>query len=147
MKLRLIPLSVALCLGLASAAQAADHEVRMLDSGADGSMVFEPGYLKVAPGDTVRFVPAGMAHNSASAFVPDGAEAWKGPMDKPFSVTLDAEGVYLYQCDPHLPLGMVGVIQVGDAVNAEDAAAAAEALKANIAMGKERLDKYLGQVD
>ena len=32
---------------------AADHVVKMLNNGADGMMVFEPGYLNVVPGDTV----------------------------------------------------------------------------------------------
>ncbi len=36
---------------------AADFEVKMLNKGAEGAMVFEPAGLKVAPGDTVTFTP------------------------------------------------------------------------------------------
>ena len=34
-------------------AYAANHEVKMLDNGKDGSMVFEPGYVNAKVGDTV----------------------------------------------------------------------------------------------
>ena len=36
-------------------AYAANHEVKMLDNGKDGSMVFEPGYVNAKVGDTVTF--------------------------------------------------------------------------------------------
>ena len=32
------------------------HEVKMLNSGADGIMVFEPAVIKISKGDTVNFV-------------------------------------------------------------------------------------------
>src|SRR5690606_40864890 len=54
-------------------------------------------------------------------------------------------GIYLYKCTPHLPLGMVGVIQVGKPVNMDNVRLAADALSAGIAANKERLQKYLGQ--
>ncbi len=48
---------LALVCAFAPAAQAADHEVKMLNLGAKGAMVFEPDYIVAAPGDTVTFVP------------------------------------------------------------------------------------------
>ena len=49
---------------LASAAHAAEHEVKMLDIGSDKApMVFEPAVLKIAPGDTVTFIPTNKGHN------------------------------------------------------------------------------------
>ena len=45
---------------------AAEYEVKMLNNGTEGMMVFEPAVLKVAVGDTVKFVATDMAHNSAS---------------------------------------------------------------------------------
>ncbi|MGN6876665.1 pseudoazurin, partial [Neisseria sp. P0021.S007] len=36
-------------------AYAANHEIKMLDNGKDGSMVFEPGYVNAKVGDTVTF--------------------------------------------------------------------------------------------
>jgi hypothetical protein len=59
---------------------------------------------------------------------------------------LDVEGVYLYKCTPHAMMGMVGVIQVGEATNKADAEKAAEKLIGTMAMGKDRLDNYLAEI-
>lgn len=138
-----LALSTLLIAGLASTAE---HEVKMLSSGADGIMVFEPAVVQAEPGDTVRFVPADSGHNSVSAYVPDGAETWDGSINEEITVTLSQEGVYLYQCDPHLVLGMVGVIQVGDAVNMEAARSEAKRLSDSMAQNSERFEDYLNQL-
>ena len=44
-----------------STAFAAEYEVKMLNNGTEGMMVFEPAVLKVAVGDTVKFVATDMA--------------------------------------------------------------------------------------
>lgn len=96
---------------------AADHEVRMLNVGqGDRTMVFEPALLRIAPGDTVTFVPTDRGHNSASmeAMLPPGAAGWKGAISEPVTVTFQVEGTYGYTCEPHYALGMVGLILVGD---------------------------------
>lgn len=134
-------------LALPLASMAADHEIKMLNQGTDGVMVFEPGFLKVNPGDTVTFVPTDPGHDSVSDAVPEGAEGWRGGIGEEVKVTLDKEGVYLYKCEPHLALGMVGVIQVGKPVNMEEIQLAAETLNSAIATNKDRLEKYLSQVE
>ena len=115
---------LALGLPLRAGAQAT-HEVQMLNRSADGQMmVFEPAFLKIEPGDTVTFVPTDKGHNSESilGMLPEGAEAWKGKINQEISVTLTVEGLYGYKCLPHYPLGMVGLIQVGDELpNLDDA--------------------------
>lgn len=114
-------------LAFAGAAQAAEHEIKMLNMGGDGQlMVFEPAFLKVEPGDTVNFVPTDKSHNAESilGMLPDGAEAWKGKINQPVSVTLDEEGVYGVKCMPHYAMGMVALIQVGDETPNLDAALA-----------------------
>ena len=95
------------------------HEVKMLNSGADGIMVFEPAVIKISKGDTVNFVATDMSHNSASldGMIPAGADSWNGALSQDISITFTEEGVYVYQCTPHAMMAMVGVIQVGDAVN------------------------------
>lgn len=125
---------------------AAEHTVKMLNNGADGMMVFEPGFLQVEPGDTVIFEATEPGHNSASHYLPEGAKPWDGAMNQSISVTLDTPGVYVYKCTPHVMLGMVGVIQVGEAGNLAEAKEAAATFKTSMAMNKERLDKYMGQV-
>lgn len=118
----------------------------MLNQGEDGVMVFQPGYLRAEDGDSVTFVPTDPAHNSVSDAIPDGARAWNGGLNESVTVTLEKEGIYLYKCTPHLPLGMVGVIQVGEPVNMDNVRLAADALSAGIAANKDRLEKYLSQV-
>jgi len=143
MKKTIISTSLIAGMLLCGTALAAEYEVKMLNKGADGVFVFEPGFLKIARGDTVNFLPIDMAHMPKSEVTPDGS-SWKGEMNKPFSVTLTEEGVFIYSCLPHKMLGMVGVIQVGEAVNLAAAKKAAAGIK--IAQNKERLDKYLAQV-
>jgi pseudoazurin len=126
-----------------SSVYAVEHEVKMLNSGKDGMMVFEPGVLKVAVGDTVKFVPTDAGHNAGSYFLPEGASVWKGEVGKEVSVTLDKEGLYIYECDPHKVMAMVGVIQVGEVKNKEAATKAAKKLAESFSLNKDRLDKYL----
>jgi pseudoazurin len=122
-----------------------EHEVKMLNSGPGGTMIFEPAVIKVSIGDTVHFKATDLAHNSASVvgMVPDGAESWAGQMSQDISVTLNTEGVYVYQCDPHVVMAMVGVIQVGDAVNMTEIEESAENMKTSFAMNTQRLEQYL----
>ena len=100
-----------------STAWAADHQVLMLNKDSEGrAMQFEPAFLRVAPGDTVTFVPQDKTHNSESIAKaqPEGAKGWKGKINEELSVTFDVEGFYGYKCLPHAGMGMVGLIQVGE---------------------------------
>ncbi len=122
------------------------HEIKMLNSGADGTMVFEPASLNVAVGDTVKFISTDAGHNTVSEFIPEGATGWNGAIGEEVSITFDKEGVYIYSCAPHKILGMVGVIQVGAASNKDAALAAAKEMSSTFVMGKDRLDKYMGEL-
>ena len=68
-------------------------------------------------------------------------------MGKDVTVTIDKEGIYLYKCNPHLVLGMVGVIQAGEAKNKEAAVKSAKELSDTMSMGKDRFDKYLAALN
>jgi plastocyanin len=51
--------TAAVVLILTGGAWAAEVEVKLLNKGSDGGMmVFEPAYVKIAPGDTVKFLSA-----------------------------------------------------------------------------------------
>jgi pseudoazurin len=128
--------------------EGSEHVVEMLNMGEDGSMVFQPSVIKVSVGDTILFKATDLAHNSASidGMVPEGAKSWAGSLSADISVTFDEEGIYVYQCDPHLVMAMVGVIQVGEPVNKEAIDASAEAMKAQFAMNADRLENYLSRL-
>ena len=133
---------------LSSNLYAAEHEVKMLNSGKDGQiMLFEPASLKVAVGDTIKFMPTDMGHNSVSTFTPEGADTWKGEINKEVSITLNKEGIYMYTCEPHNVMGMVGVIQAGEATNKDAAMKAAKELSSKISMNKDRLEKYITELE
>ena len=89
-----------------------------------------------------------MSHNSATidGLIPEGASAWSGAINEDISITLNTEGVYVYQCDPHAMMAMVGVIQVGEAVNMEEVSNKAETFKSNFMLNSERLSGYLAQL-
>ena len=124
------------------------HEVKMLNSGADGIMVFEPAVIKISKGDTVNFVATDMSHNSASldGMIPAGADSWNGALSQDISITFTEEGVYVYQCTPHAMMAMVGVIQVGDAVNLDAVKVEASQKKSIFVSNTDRLDEYLSQL-
>jgi pseudoazurin len=121
-------------------------EVKMVNKSKDGIMAFEPGFVKADPGDTIKFIPTDQAHSSSSALVPAGAKAWVGKMNQAVTVTLNKDGVYIFKCDPHVPMAMVGVVQVGKATNLDAAKAEAKKMAATFAMNKDRLEKYIAQV-
>ena len=52
----------------------------------------------------------------------------------------------LYGCEAHLRMGMVGVVQVGQALNLDAAKKAAAAASVQFVMNKGRFDSALAQV-
>lgn len=128
---------------LTGTASAADFEVRMLNKGADGAMVFEPALVKINPGDSVTFVPTDKGHNveTIKDMIPDGATAFKSKMNETYKVTFDVPGVYGVKCAPHVGMGMVAAVVVGDApANVEKVKAVKLPKKA-----RERLDAALAR--
>jgi pseudoazurin len=79
-------------------------------------MVFEPAFVKLAPGDTIRFVPTDKGHNAEliKGMAPEGAATFKTVVSKEEVVTFDKPGVYGIKCAPHYVMGMIGLVVVGD---------------------------------
>ena len=128
----------------------ADHEVKMLNQGPTGVMVFEPAVLKINIGDTVTFKSVDAAHNSASipGMIPAGASPWNGQLSQDLTVSFDVAGIYGYQCTPHSMMAMVGVIEVGnDQSNMNEVKSAAQTFKSTFVMNQSRLDDYLAQIN
>src|SRR5690348_5404954 len=123
-------------------ALAADHKVWMKNKDSDGQpMQFEPAFLKIAAGDTVTFVPVDAGHNTETISAPEGTEPWYGNLDQQTTVTFNTDGLYAYRCAPHVAMGMVGLIQVGNAVTGIDPAKVGELP----AKAKDRMKGLLAQ--
>lgn len=108
--------------GFSGMAHAVEHEIKMLNRG-DRPMVFEPEFIRAAPGDTIRFVATDASHNAEiiSGMLPEGAEPFKGAINEEVVYTLEKEGVYGIKCAPHYGMGMVALIVVGEPANFDEA--------------------------
>jgi pseudoazurin len=116
--------TVALLL-LGGAAAAAEIEVKMLNKGSDGVMVFEPSLVKIEPGDTVKFVSTDKGHNAETinGMLPEGAAPFVGKVNQDIAVSFDKPGVYGVKCLPHYGMGMVALVVVGTPANQDEARA------------------------
>jgi pseudoazurin len=110
--------AAALALFAAQAATAAEVVVEMLnrDKVASISNAYKPILVKINKGDTVKWVATNPGHNVA--FVQGGVPAGVAPFTSGFAKEIkykfDKPGLYLYKCTPHLGLGMVGLVLVGN---------------------------------
>ncbi|KAB0680311.1 pseudoazurin [Aureimonas leprariae] len=137
-------LLAALPLVVAVPAIAADHQVKMVNKGAKGEMVFEPDLITAAPGDTVTFIPTDAGHlaETMKGMVPAGGKEFKGKAGKPVTMTVDAEGVYGIKCQPHYSMGMVALVVAGKPTNLAEA----KAVKQVSPKAKARLDELFAEV-
>ena len=128
----------------AAPAWANQWEVKMLNRGATGPMVFEPAFIKIAPGDSVKFVASDKSHNAESipGLIPAGAAPFKGKMNEDIVVPFSKAGLYAYKCLPHMGMGMVGIVEVKSAGNKDDLAAQTAKLPP---LAKAKFDKLLLQ--
>jgi pseudoazurin len=124
--------AIAVLTTVAGAASAAEVEVKMLNKGTEGVMVFEPSFVKIAPGDSVKFVAADKGHNveSIKGMVPAGAAPFTGKNSEDTTVIFDRPGVYGVKCMPHYAMGMVALILVGAPDNLAEAKAVPQLGKA-----------------
>lgn len=124
---------------LAGSARAAEVEVKLLNKGSDGTvMVFEPALVKIAPGDTVKFVSSDKGHNAESikGMLPEGATPFAGKNNEDTVVKFDQEGLYGIKCLPHYGMGMVALVVVGKPGNVDQAKAVPQVGKAKQTFAK-----------
>ena len=117
--------AVVALMALVGGAGAAEIEVKMLDKGADGVMVFEPALVKIEPGDTVKFVSINKGHNAETikGMAPAHTTPFVGKVNQDIAVTFDKPGVYGIKCLPHYAMGMVALVVVGTPANQDEAKA------------------------
>lgn len=90
-------------------AMAEDHEIKAQVT------KWVPMVLFIQPGDKVTWSNmAGHDTVSIEGMIPEGAEPWQGKMGEIFTHTFEKEGAYIYKCNPHSSLGMIGAVIVGD---------------------------------
>lgn len=97
-------------------AYSAEYIVKMVNQNQWGKMAFEPSFLRVEVGDTVTFDPTDYGHNAVTInyMTPKGANHYRGEINKPITMNINKAGFYGIECAPHLTMGMVMIIQVGD---------------------------------
>ena len=100
-------------------------EVLMLNKGVEGTMVFEPAFVRAAVGDTINFVATDKGHNveAIAGMLPEAVAPIKSKLGEDFTLTVENEGIYGFNCTPHFAMGMVALIQVGVPANLEAATA------------------------
>lgn len=135
-----------LAITAAQTASAAEVVVEMLnrDKATNLTNVFKPGLVKVAKGDTVKWVATNPGHNVAfvAGGVPAGVALFTSPFAKEVKYKFDKPGLYLYKCPPHLGMGMVGLVLVGN--DKSNLAAVKAAYIPPLA--KKRLEGLLGEL-
>ncbi len=102
-------------------AMAETFEVKMLNRNDTGPMPFEPDYLVIKPGDTVKFLATDPGHNAATiaSMIPEGGKKFVGKINQEIEVTFSEDGIWGIKCSPHFTMGMVMLIQVGETPAAE----------------------------
>lgn len=72
-------LAASICVAAVSPTTAKEIEVKMLNRGEKGIMVFEPDFVNAMPGDVIKFVPTDKSHNveSIPGMLPEGVAAFK----------------------------------------------------------------------
>jgi pseudoazurin len=136
---KLAILTVLASLAMAGTVRAAEVEVKLLNKGTDGgTMVFEPAFVKVAPGDTVRFLSTDKGHNAETikGMLPAGAKPFVGKNGEDIAVKFEQEGVYGVKCLPHYGICMVVMVGAGAPANVDQAKAVPQVGKAKQAASK-----------
>tara|TARA_B100001094_G_scaffold247749_1_gene244648 strand:- start:341 stop:991 length:651 start_codon:yes stop_codon:yes gene_type:complete len=93
------------------------YKVKMLNQGDQGSMIFEPAFIKINTCDSINFEMSDAGHNAVTVAAPAGSVPFDTKYKPSTLVQFDTNGIYLYKCSPHAMMAMAGLIQVSDASN------------------------------
>ena len=110
------------------------HIVKMLNNSEQGSMVFEPAFIKINKGDSITFEMTDAGHNAVTVAGPAGSTPFDTKYKPSTTVQFDTNGLYLYKCTPHAMMAMAGLIQVSDANNKESMISAIEKFEGTVMM-------------
>ena len=110
------------------------HIVKMLNNSEQGSMVFEPAFIKINKGDSITFEMTDAGHNAVTVAAPNDSIPFDTEYKPSTTVQFDTNGLYLYKCTPHAMMAMAGLIQVSDASNKEAMISAIEKFEGTVMM-------------
>ena len=110
------------------------HIVKMLNNSDQGSMVFEPAFIKINKGDSITFEMTDAGHNAVTVASPDDSIPFDTEYKPSTTVQFDTNGIYLYKCTPHAMMAMAGLIQVSDANNKDEMIKAIEKFEGTVMM-------------
>ena len=96
------------------------YKVKMLNQGGQGSMIFEPAFIKINTCDSINFEMSDAGHNAVTVAAPAGSVPFDTKYKPSTLVQFDTNGIYLYKCSPHAMMAMAVLIQVSDASNKAD---------------------------
>lgn len=109
--------AIALCSASMLPAFAETIEVEMLNRGENReSMIFRPDFVRVQPGDTVKFIAKDRGHSAESdtKLWDESVDTFVGKINEEIEYTFENEGLFGVKCKPHYAMGMVMTIAVGD---------------------------------
>ena len=110
------------------------HIVKMLNNSEQGSMVFEPAFIKINAGDSITFEMTDAGHNAVTVAGPTGSAPFDTKYKPSTTVKFDVKGIYLYKCTPHAMMAMAGLIQVSDANNRKEMKAEIDKFEGTVMM-------------
>lgn len=143
---RIAAVAAVASISLMAPAHASEVSIELLTKAGDRRFVYSPELVRINLGDTVVFVPTDKGHNivSIDGMLPEGAERINIGFNKEGAVTLDRPGIYGIKCTPHVGLGMVGLIIVGDPGSSDAVRRATTKLPPK---ARERIDALLDQAE
>jgi len=97
-------------------AVAADTTIEMLNKLDNEYMVFSKKIVYIDSGDTVFWKATDKGHNVefVKRAVPTGVEAFKSKLNQDTEYKFSIPGIYAYWCTPHMTMGMIGFVIVGN---------------------------------
>jgi pseudoazurin len=143
---RILAVIVGAGVPLIGSAYAGEMRVESLNKVGDQRFVYAPNLVHIQPGDTVVFVPTDKGHNTVSidGMLPEGAKRISIGFNKQGAVVFDRPGIYGFKCTPHVGLGMVGLVVVGDPAGSDEIRRAAAKLPPK---ARERIYALLTQLE
>ena len=128
---------------LASHCNAANTVIDMLNNDGQDIMVFKPSVALVSPGSSVTFKSVDPGHQVKFISGPDPAyKKWSSALSEDYTITPTIPGTYVYVCEPHIMMGMIGILQVGSDKDYEGVKEAYDSLKPKIQMNHNRIEEH-----